>query len=196
MRIQQGMSVQAAANRVGVAWRTWARVEAGDPQAGLATLCNIGEGIGLDLVLQAYVGRQPSLRDTGQLELASRIRAQAHVSLKPTLELGVGTHGQSIDLVLFGPTEIWAIEIERMAADFQAQYRRADRKRGLLTDLHQRPVRLVLAVEDTRRNRAALEPHRGLIAEALPAQSRETLRAIRTGQPLGRDGLLWIRRHP
>jgi len=196
MRIQQGMTVQAAANRARVAWTTWARVEAGDPRAGLATLCGIGEAIGLDLVIQPYVGRQPSLRDTGQLDLASSLRTQAHVSLKPTLELGVGTHGQSIDLVLFGPTEIWAIEIERMAADFQAQYRRADRKRGLLTDLHQRPVRLVLAVEDTRRNRAALEPHRDLIAGTLPARSREILHAIRMGEPLGRDGLLWIRRAP
>jgi hypothetical protein len=108
----------------------------------------------------------------------------------------VGTHGQSIDLVMFGATEILGTEIERMAVDFQAQYRRADRKRGLLADVHQRAVRLVMAVEDTRRNRAAIEPHRDLIAEALPARSREILHAIRTGEPLGRDGLLWIRRPP
>jgi hypothetical protein len=194
MRIQQGMTIQAAAIRAGVAWATWARIEAGDPRARLATLCDIGEAIGLDLVVQAYLGRQPGLRDTGQLEVAASLQSQAHASLKIELELRVGTRGESIDLVMFGTTEIVAIEIERMAADFQAQYRRADRKRGLLADLHRRPVRLVMAIEDTRRNRAAIEPHLALVAVTLPAGSREILRGIRTAEPLGRDGMLWVRR--
>ena len=81
-----------------------------------------------------------------------------------------------------------------MATDFQNQYRRADRKRQALAAQHQRPTRLVLVIEDTRRNRAALEPHMKLIQAALPARSREVLGALRSGRPLGRDGLLWVRR--
>jgi hypothetical protein len=193
-RIVQGMTIQAAADRAHVAWGTWARIEAGDPRVVLATLCDVGEAVGLDLVLRAYPGRQPTLRDTGQLELAQELHRQAHASLKAELEMGVGDHGQAIDLVLFGPGEIVAIEIERMAVDFQAQLRRADQKRAALAARHQRPVRLILAIEDSRRNRTALEPHRQLIGAALPAGSREVIGAIRAGSTVGRDGLIWLRR--
>jgi len=102
-------------------------------------------------------------------------------------------NGRAIDMALFGPVEIIAMEIERLIADFQAQYRAASAKRDELAVAHQRPVRLVMALEDTRRNRAAMREHEALIRSVLPADSREVLRAIRTGDPLGRDGLLWIR---
>ena len=104
--------------------------------------------------------------------------------------------GLVVDLVLFGPTEIWATEIERLLGDFQGQHRRADAKREALAAQHRRPVRLVMAVEDTRRNRAALDPHIAFIRASLPAGSREILGALRSGRPLGRDGLLWLRRAP
>ncbi len=193
-RLQQGWSVQRAAEHAGVSWATWQSIEAGQPRARIDTLCAVGEAVGLDLVLKAYIGRQPSLRDSGQLELAAWLCGEAHTSYRASLEVIVGPHGEAIDLVLFGPLEILAIEIERLALDFQAQYRRAQHKCQLLADQHQRPVRQLLAIEDTRRNRAAVEPHRSLFESALPAQSREVLRAIRTGSPLGSDGLIWVRR--
>lgn len=89
--------------------------------------------------------------------------------------------------------EIIAAEVERLLADLQAQYRAADAKRIELAALHQRPVRLVLAVADTRHNRAVVRDHAALIGSMLPAGSREIMRAIRTSEPLGRDGLLWVR---
>jgi hypothetical protein len=101
---------------------------------------------------------------------------------------------RAIDLCFFGAQEIIDAEVERMATDFQNQYRRADHKRQALGAQHQRPTRLVLVIEDTRRNRTALEPHMKLIQSALPARSREVLGALRSGRPLGRDGPLWIRR--
>jgi hypothetical protein len=54
-------------------------------------------------------------------------------------------------------------------------------------------VRLVLVIEDTRRNRELVAPHAELIRTALPATPGEILRSIRQGTPLGRDGLLWVR---
>jgi hypothetical protein len=51
-----------------------------------------------------------------------------------------------------------------------------------------------MVVEDTERNRAAVAPHLAFIRTALPARSREILKSLRTGEPLGRDGLLWLRR--
>jgi len=193
-RIGLGMSKRTAARRAGIAWATWEAAERGKPDTTLTTLCAMGEAVGLDLVLNAYPGRSPSLRDTGQLEHAMAIVAAANGAWESVLEVSVGPHGRSIDLVLFGPTEILAIEIERLFLDYQAQYRRADEKRQLLAADHRRPVRLVMLIEDTRRNRGALAPHLDLIGRSLPAGSREVLAAIRSGQPLGRDGLLWRRR--
>jgi hypothetical protein len=74
-----------------------------------------------------------------------------------------------------------------------AQYRAADAKRIELAAAHQRPVRLVLVVEDTHHNRAVAREHQAMIRSMLPAGSREIMQALRTGADLGRDGLLWVR---
>ena len=121
------------------------RIERGEPGLTLTSISAVAEAVGLDLVLRVYPGTPPSLRDTGQLELAELIVARAAPTWQPTIELLVGQHGESIDLALFGPLEVWAVEIERMATDFQAQYRRADQKRTALAAGHQRPTRLVMA---------------------------------------------------
>ena len=193
-RITQAMSRQQVADRAGVSWSTQVRVELGDPKLAIATICAVTEAVGLDLVLRTYPGRQPSLRDTGQLALAELLVSQAHDAWHAQLEVSVGQHGESIDIGFFGPEEIVATELERMASDFQAQYRRADEKRQRLAGQHRRPVRLVIMIEDTPRNRTALEPHLAVIRRTLPAGSREILKSIRGGEPLGRDGLLWLRR--
>lgn len=195
-RVTLAMTGRQVADRAGVSSSTEARAELGDPNLTVSTMCAVAEAVGLDIVIRAYNGRAPSLRDSGQLAAANQLRSWAHSSWQPDVELLIGPHGESIDVAFFGPSEIWALEIERMATDFQAQYRRADRKREALAALHQRPVRLVLAIEDTRRNRAALEPHLAFIQSVMPAGTREVLGCLRTGQPLGRDGLIWIRRPP
>ena len=192
-RVTLAWSRQQVADRAGVSWSTAVRVELGDPKLGLQTLCAVMEAVGLDLVLRAFPGGQPALRDTGQLGLAEQLVGLANTTWHAQLEVAVGQHGESIDIG-FGPDSIVACEIERMAADFQAQYRRADEKRQRLAAQHQRPVRLAIVIEDTRRNRAALEPHLAVIRTTLPAGSREILRSMRTGEALGRDGLLWLRR--
>ena len=195
-RVTQAMTARQVAVRAGVSWSTEARVELGDPNVTITTMCAVAEAVGLDIVIRVYQGREPSLRDTGQLVFAEHLCGQAHTGWQPDIELLVGQHGEAIDVALFGVQEIWATEIERMAIDFQAQYRRADRKRETLCALHQRPVRLVMVIEDSRRNRLALERHLAFIQSVLPAGSREILTALRTGRPLGRDGLLWMRRPP
>ena len=175
-RAVHGLSLQAAADRAGLSWSTALRVESGDPSGSIMTVTALAEAVGLDLVLRAYPGRPPSLRDTGQLGLVRKIVARVHPSIKPTIELAVGSNGASVD--------------------FQEQYRRAVRKRDVVAAMHQRPVRLVMAIEDLRRNRSAVEPHLELIRKALPAGSREILTSLGRGSPVGRDGLLWIRRWP
>ena len=199
-RATNGMTAQQAAHRAGVSWSTQVRIELGDPSVGIDTLSAVTEAVGLDLVLKAYEGRRPTLRDTGQLALAEQLCARVHPSLRPTIELLVGQHGEAIDVALFGAEEIVATEIERLIVDLQDQYRRADRKRQALAAMHQRPVRLVIVIEDTPRNRAALARHADFIRMVLPAGSREILAALRAGRPLGRtafsgfDGALSLQR--
>jgi transcriptional regulator with XRE-family HTH domain len=191
-RTNLGLTRYAASLLAGVSPSTQKRVEDGDPSVRIETACRVAAAIGLKLWAKAFPIRTPSLRDTGQLRIAAFVRALASDAFRVTLELGLG-NGRSIDVAFFGPVEIIAAEIERILADFQAQYRGAAAKRDELALKHQRPVRLVLVVEDNRRNRAAVSDHAALIGSMLPAGSREVLKALRVGQPLGRDGILWVR---
>jgi hypothetical protein len=135
------------------------------------------------------------LRDSGQLEIAEMVCSVAHPAWDRALEVRAGDHGEAVDIGFFGAREIIDTEIDRLILDFQDQYRRNVLKREYVAARHQRPVRLVMVIEDTTRNRAAVAPHLPFIRSALPAGSREVLRALRTAEPLGRDGLLWIRRN-
>jgi hypothetical protein len=189
-----GFSVAAASARAGIAASTWRRVEHGAIGASVATLCAMTEAVGLDFVAQVYPGREPRLRDTGQLELAQVVSAMVSDPSTVSMEVPAGGHGEAIDMVLWRPDEILAVEIERLVLDAQAQLRRLNLKRDWLAAHHQRRVRLVVIVEDTRRNRAALDPHMALLRATLPAGSREVFGAIRSGRALGRDALAWLRR--
>lgn len=193
-RARHGFTHTDVGRRAGVDPVTAARVERGDPGIQLNTLCAVGEAVGLDIVVRIYPGREPSLRDRGQLAVAHNLCALLDDRWQHDVEVAAGDHGEAADLVLFGPSEIIVIEIDRLMLDFQEQYRRIRQKCEWLAARHQRPVRLVMAIEDTRRNRRAIEPHRDLIASALPRNSREVLASLRSGEPLGADGLLWIRR--
>jgi hypothetical protein len=182
-----------AAARAGIARSTWERIETGVPNVTLASLVAATDAVGLDLVIQTYQGRAPSLRDSGQLTIAQALTTATHRIWKIALEVRAGDHGEAIDMVLRGPEEIVAIEIERMAVDWQLQYRRASIKRDWLSAQADRPVRLVIAVTDSRRNRVALAPFMEVIRQSLPAGTGRILRSLRSGMPLGLDGLLWIR---
>ena len=192
-RARRGETRTVVAARAGVSPDSVRRVEHGDPHVQLNTLCAVAEALGLDIVVRAYPGQPPSLRDAGQLGVEETIRSIAHGTWHLQAEVLAGDHGQAIDLCLFGPTEILAMEIDRLLLDFQEQYRRNAVKREFLAARHRRPIRLVMVVLATDRNRHAVQAHRAFIQSVLPAGSREVLRSLRTGKPLTRDGLLWIR---
>ena len=193
-RATLAISRDDAARRAGVSRSTFERVEAGSPTTRLDVLAAVANAVRLELVLRTYPQRGPSLRDSGQMEIAGEIAAAASPAWRVELECVAGDHGEAVDLVLWGADEIIAVEIERRMVDFQAHYRSAARKRGWLAQHHGRAVRIVLAVEDTRRNRTAMSPHHQLVGTVLPAGSRAVMRAIRAGVPLRSDGVLWIRR--
>ena len=193
-RTRLGWSRARASNRAGVSRSTWERVERGSTGPTIATACAVTDAVGLDLVLRTYPGSGPTLHDRGQMNVAAHLSELAHSSWRVSLEVTAGTHGEAIDEVFWGPDEILDVEIVRHLRDYQAQYRAASLKRDWLANQHSRPVRLILAVEYLRSNRAAAAPHMRLIRTSLPAGSRQILDALRTGTPVGSDGLLWVRR--
>jgi transcriptional regulator with XRE-family HTH domain len=193
-RAKLGLSDRDLARLAGVSRSTIRRLLDGSPSIQVDTAVAVLAAVGLDLVLNAYEGATPALRDSGQLEIAEVIRASAHAYWRTVSEVAAGPYGRSADLVLYGAEEVIHIEIERGANDFQAQERGAKRKREFLAGGESRPVRLVLVIEDTRANRLAMGPHQGLIRSQYPATSRKIMAALRHGRPLGRDGVLWIRR--
>jgi transcriptional regulator with XRE-family HTH domain len=191
-RTNLGISVRNAARVAGVAPATQKRVERGDSTVGIATACRVAAAVGLKVWAKAYPIGRVTLRDSGQLRIAEFVRRVAHAGYRISLELALAD-GRSADLVLFGALEIIHVEIERRLADWQAQFRAAVAKRDDLAAQHQRPVRLVMVIEDTVRNREAISEHGALVRSALPAGSREVMRSLQRGDPLGRDGILWVR---
>lgn len=187
-------SIAAVAARARVAPSTVHRVLRGDSGVHLDTICAVAAAVGLRISLKAYPAPGPSLRDRGQLRVVEYLIGRAHPSFKPAVELPVGDpFGRAADLVLFGPEEILHCEVESNLPDWQAAYRSAAVKRDALQAGHQRSVRLVIAVTDTRRNRELVAGGHVVTASTLPAGSRQILHSLRTGTPLGRDGILWVR---
>lgn len=152
-RANLGLSRRHASRLARVSPQTQERVERGDPSVALDTACRVAAALGLKLWAKAFPARSPSLRDTGQLRIAEYLRGIAHASYRVTIELGLG-NGRSADEVFFGVDEIIDTEIERHLADWQRQYRTAADKRDELAAAHQRAVRLVIAIEDTKHERS------------------------------------------
>jgi hypothetical protein len=135
------------------------------------------------------------LRDSGQLRLVEAIVAASDpATWRARTEVPVSSADRrAADLVLESAVEVAHIEAERLITDMQAQVRAASLKRDLLANRYDRPVRLILAVPDTRTMRRLVREHAGLLARTLPVPSLAIWRSIRTGRAIGGDGLLFIR---
>jgi transcriptional regulator with XRE-family HTH domain len=170
------------------------KAERGRTDVSLEARCRLAAGCGHELGWRLYPVATVRLRDSGQLAMAQVITHAAHPSWRASLEVPVAPGDpRAADLVLTGPSRILHIEIERSLVDLQAQLRAAQLKREALAAHEQRPVRLVIAVPDTAATRARLAPFEQLLANALPARTRGIWRAIRTGEPVTADGILFVR---
>jgi hypothetical protein len=90
---------------------------------------------------------------------------------------------RAADLVLEGAEEILHVEAERAIVDLQAQLRPAQVKRGILAARYE-PVRLIIALPDTRRIRAILRA----TLHSWPGASRCRLASY--GGPFGKESHL------
>lgn len=189
-----GLTQAQVAQLAGLSQTEVGRAERGVGDHSLDARCRLAAACGHELGWRLYPAATVRLRDSGQLSLAQAITGAAHASWAPRLEVPVAPgDARAADLLLDGTDEIIHVEIERSLVDVQAQLRSAQLKRRAITEREERPVRLIIAVPDTRAARARLAPFRELISRTLPMTSAQVWRALRAGQPLGGDGILFVR---
>lgn len=190
-----GLTQQRLASRAKCSQSEVSRIWRGVVAVDLRFADELARAAGCRLRLTLVPDHGVSLRDSGQLAVAQLIQGQAHAVWRASFERPVGRppDRRAADLVLEQSAEIVLVEIERWLLDFQAQLRAGQLKRASLAELLGRPVRLVIAVPDLARSRNAVAPHAGIIASALPISSRRAWAAIRSGEPIGGDALLWVR---
>lgn len=190
-----GLTQSQLASRSSSSQPVISRIERGIFSPDLRSMAGIARGLGHHLSVRIYPDDGVRLRDSGQLMLASKIRAEAHGSWRVGLEVPVARppDRRAADMVLEGHAEVILIEIERGLRDLQAQLRAAQLKRAALAERLGRRVRLVLAVPDLATARKAVAPHAAIIRSSLTVTSRAAWAAIRSGSPLGADALLWVR---
>jgi transcriptional regulator with XRE-family HTH domain len=189
------MPQREMARRSGVSQSLVSRVLRGVVLPDLGLMVRLADSVGHRLSFKLHPQDGLSLRDSGQLGLAEVIRGQAHRQWKVRLEIPVARppDRRAGDMLLDQPIETNLIEIERGLHDFQAQLRAAQLKRLALAELLGRRVNLVIGVPDTAAARRSLAPHAALIATALPVGSRRAWSAIRSGESISGDALIWIR---
>jgi len=196
-RATAGLSQAQLARLAAVSQQEASKAERGATDVSLDARCRLAAACGHELGWRLYPVSSVRLRDSGQLGLAQAITAQAHPSWQARLEAPVAAGDpRAADLLLIGPAQIIHIEIERALVDLQAQLRSAHLKREAMSVQQERPVRLVIAVPDSRTARARLAPHGELLARTLPQPSRTIWQAIRSGEPLEADGILFVRSAP
>jgi transcriptional regulator with XRE-family HTH domain len=195
-RAVAGLAQRQVARRAGVSQSLVSLVETGRTMPSLDLMHRLAAATGHDLSIRLFPGRGVRLRDSGQLAVADQIRAATHASWRIRLEMPVGPppDRRAVDMVLETTAELVVVEVERALLDFQAQFRAAQLKRAAIAERDSRSVRLVMAVPDTRRNRAVINAHRSMLETALPTPSRKIWASLRSGSPACGDGLLWVRR--
>jgi len=193
-RVSSGISQQELAHRSGVSQGFISMVERGRRTPGLEVANRLAAACGLQLWLRLFPGDGVTLRDSGQLAMATAIVNAAHADYRCRSEVPIGIPGdrRAHDLVMELPTETLALELERGFADLQAQIRAAQLKRDALAARTDRPVRLVIAAPDTRAIRRMLRDHAALLVNTFGVPSRAIWRSIRTGRPIGADGILLV----
>ena len=189
-----GLSQAQLAALAGVSQRAVSSAEQADGDVSLDARCRLAAACGHELGWHLYPVATVRLRDSGQMELAQVIVSAAHPDWRPRLEVPIAPgDARAADLLLVGPTGTVHIEIERALVDFQAQLRSAQVKREALAAREEKPIRLVIAVPDTKATRARLAPFAALIGQVMPATSREIWRAVKMAEPLDADGILFVR---
>lgn len=195
LRVSSGQTQRAIGTRSGVSQAYESEIERGTGKASLETLATIAEAVGGRLVVRVIPGDGVSLRDSGQLAIVQSIIAECHPRWEHTIEMPIGSPPdlRAADLVSQLPEEVDMIEVERGWFDHQGQYRPLQLKREAIAERLGRPVNLIIAMVDSDRTRRTLGGMDHILDQTLPVPSRRIWASLRSGTPIGGDGILWIR---
>jgi transcriptional regulator with XRE-family HTH domain len=150
-RMTAGLTQAGLAGLAAVSQQQASQAELGAVDVSLEARCRLAAACGHELGWRLYPVATVRLRDSGQLALAQVIVAAAHPSWRAGLEVPVAPgDARAADLVLTSVKGIIHVEIERALVDLQAQLRSAQLKRDALAAREGRPIRLVIAVPDTK----------------------------------------------
>jgi hypothetical protein len=189
-RIGAGTSQTVAGAGVGMSRSQVVRLEdAANPNASLRQLNRLAAANGYKLVVRAYPDADP-IRDVAHARLLERLRRRcvAPLEWRPEVPLPEPGELRGWDSNIFrGPARV-AIEAETRIRDGQALERRLMLK---LRDDPRVDV-MVLLVADTAANRRALPLIREQLRSMFPADGREVLAALSTGQLPTRSGIVLL----
>ena len=191
-RIGAGLSQERVAQRIGVSRSRVSRIELGrEPQVPAAVLIQMAAVVGLDLVVRAYPGRDPTL-DAGQRRLLRRLADR----------LGPGWRWQfEVPLPIIGDRRAWDAVGTCQATDLrihvEAETRLEDSVQALLrrVALKRRDTaagRVVLVAADTRHNREVVRAAGPELAALFPGDPRQALARLAAGLDPGADVLLLV----
>ncbi|HJP70736.1 MAG TPA: helix-turn-helix transcriptional regulator [Candidatus Limnocylindria bacterium] len=195
LRLSSGQTQRQISARAGIAQSFESAIERGIQPASMEVLASLAAAGGGRLVVRVSPGDGISLRDSGQLEVVQLIAGECHRRWRKTVERAVGRppDRRAADLVVEIAEEVDMIEVERAWVDHQAQYRPLQLKRQALAEELGRRVNLIIGLLDTDRSRSAMAGYEAVIRDTLPVSSRRIWSSLRSGEPIGGDGILWIR---
>jgi transcriptional regulator with XRE-family HTH domain len=167
------------------------RVERGlSRRVSLEDVGRLAATVGLRASLKLFPSGQP-LRDIGQVQLLAALNARMHAVWRHRQEVPVPSPGdfRAADQLSTIPGCRLMIEAYRRFTDSQLQTRSARTKqRDLGAD------RLLLLIEDTKTNRAAVAAAGEDLRRSFPVSQRAMLAALAAGRDPGGDGVVFLRR--
>lgn len=198
-RLAAGLTQQELADEVGVTQGWVSEAERGLGASGsIETWASLAAGVGLQLAafLELAPGATPP-RDMEHLrrqQAAMELAGPGGWTARPEVTISTADGVQRfIDVLLERRHEIVVIEIVNLIADFGGDLRGLERKIAAVSQ--QRPglpVRGLLIVRATHRNRVVIRELSAMIHARFPASPAAWLRALASGAPMpDADGFLW-----
>lgn len=187
-RRQSGLSQAAVASALGVSRSLVSAIELGRIEPSTTLLAAWGAAVGLDVSIRAFPGGAP-LRDAGQLRVLERLRLLVGGGWTWRTEVPVSRDPRdrrAIDAVLTAEGNRVAVEAVSRLLDAQAQVRPI-----LLKQEACGIAAFVLALANSRTNRAAVAAGGATIAPAFPCSPRVALAALRDGRAPPANALIF-----
>jgi transcriptional regulator with XRE-family HTH domain len=191
-RIGAGLSQERVAQRTGVSRSRVSRIEQGrQPQVSAELLIRLADVVGLDLVVRAYPGRDPTL-DAGQRRLLRRLADR----------LGPGWEWQfEVPLPILADRRAWDAVATRRSTGLrihvEAETRLDDAVQALLRRIALKhrdtpDARVLLVVADTRHDREIVRAAGAELAAMFPGDPRQALARLAMGVDPGADVLVLV----